>query len=160
MECSQEMSETVAIYDLPQDICNKIAGYVSCGSDLCSLRLASKSWKAAASLQVYVSNFKSKSVLRDSELLQFANEFPRVHTLKPVGRNITAHGLAKACASLERLQSVDIRACPQVTAIFLERIKDFPNIRWAANRVGFGNSRKTMELHNSETLELHNPETS
>lgn len=120
-------------YDFPQEICDKIAGYIKDdGVCLRSLRLVSKTWKSAANRHAFVSNVRSTIGMSDADLLHFVIEFPQLHTLRPVGRELTAHGLAKACAPLNRLYSVDLRACPQVTATFLGKIVDLPNIRWVA----------------------------
>lgn len=160
MDCSKETCDKTAGLELPQDICDAVACYIKCGADLRMLRLVSKTWKAAANLQAFVSNARSKTELNDTYLMQFVIEFPRMHTLKSVGRKITADGLAKACFSLERLHSVDLRACPQVTAAFLERMKDFPNIRWAALPLGFEKFRKTLEVQKSLVTTGHGVEHS
>lgn len=115
--------------DFRQEICDTIASYVD-SRDLTSLRFVSKTWKSAAALQAFVSNVKSTFERNNSELMRFVIEFPRLHTLMPIGRQITATGLANACASLNRLHTVDLRACPQVTAVFLGLLRDFLNIRW------------------------------
>lgn len=129
MESSQEICDSAASYDFPQEICDAVASYIKYGGDLRSLRLVSKTWKAAANLQVFVLNGRNDAEMIDANLLHFVIEFSWVHTLRPAGRRITSFGLAKACCSLEKLHSVDLRACPQVTATFLEKIMDFPNIR-------------------------------
>lgn len=126
MEFSLE-HKAVKMY-FPQDICDHIAHFLrEDPRSLRSLRSVSKVWKDAASSQVSIA--LGNSWVDDAEFLKMVTAFPKLIGLLPIGKTITADGLAEACSALVRtMYAVDLRMCPQATPRFLELLSGFPNI--------------------------------